>query len=554
MQTLFKKRKLIKKIIALSSAALFIYFFILFGINQKINLYDEGLMAYGAIRVVNGGVPYADFWTCYGPAQFYVLAFIFKYFGASLIVMRICYQLIGCLLLAMIYVIVKKISNRKLAIGALLASAIILVASYRFTPFSMVQFSALLFSLLSCFFLLNFLSNKRKIWIILSGLSVAVTVLFRHDVGFYTFASQLIVIFAVFFLDTPRSELPVPHIVFGNFKTLLFYLLSIIVILFPVCVYFFCKVELKELVYDLIIYPTKIYPRMRALPYPSPLLFLMPIFYGNFSFGRCLNLFFIEAQCYFPLITCAAVFFVLLNQFRLRIKNKMQRIKWEGLLFALLGLFFFKYSSVRCDFTHLLPMLFISIIQFFFIVYEFRRNKIIASVFLIIFSILCYSILSTMGWYVIKDTFLRYRHMTFFDMKRARGIPIDNRSTDYIDYQNAVNYIHNNTLGSEKIFVGNIRHDRTAINDVMFYFLSERDSATKYYDLHPGIVTESEMQKKVISDIERQGVRFIVLWDIDVLEPNESSKSSGVFLLDDFIKHKFKLLRSFGKYSIYSRQ
>ena len=61
-------------------ALAFVYF--LPGINQKINTYDEGVIVYGATRVLQGQVPYRDFWTMYSPGQFYILAAAFKLFGA----------------------------------------------------------------------------------------------------------------------------------------------------------------------------------------------------------------------------------------------------------------------------------------------------------------------------------------------------------------------------------------------------------------------------------------------------------------------------------------
>ena len=539
-----------KKIIVFSSVVLFIYFFILFGIHQRINIYDEGLMAYSATRVARGDVPYADFWAYYGPAQYYVVALIFKCFGASLTALRTCNQLTGCLLLAMMYLVVRKLSNDMMALGALLASTIVLVASYTLTVIFISHLSALFFSLLGCFFLLNFLSERRTIWIILSGLSVAVTTLFRHEMGLYTFLSHLIVILAFFFFDPSECGRPISQRVFRSFKTLLYYFLSIAALLLPAGIYFFYHAGPRELVYDLIIFPTKVYPRMRSLPYLSPLLFLLPILCNDFSFGRCLHMLFLEVPYYFPIFISAMVFLLLFNQFRLRIYNRMHIIKWRGLLFALLGLFFFTYASIRSDYTHLLPILFISVIQFFFLAYEYRRNRAIASVFLIAYLLFCYAIVSTRGWGTLKDALLRYRQTAFFDVPRARGIPIDRSE---IDYRNAIRYIHTNTLDKEKIFVGNIRHDRIVTNDVMFYFLSERDSATKYYDLHPGVATEAAIQEKIIRDIEEQGVRYVVVCGWDFSEPNESSKSSGVFLLDDFIKDRFAPVRSFGNYSILKR-
>jgi hypothetical protein len=57
--------------------------------GRDINVYDEGLIVFGAIRVMNGDVPYRDFYANYGPAQFYVLAGLFKVFGPSILISRI---------------------------------------------------------------------------------------------------------------------------------------------------------------------------------------------------------------------------------------------------------------------------------------------------------------------------------------------------------------------------------------------------------------------------------------------------------------------------------
>ncbi|HEU4635352.1 MAG TPA: hypothetical protein VFS41_04190, partial [Edaphobacter sp.] len=43
------------------------------GFKAKCGPYDEFLSLYGADRVLHGQMPYRDFWTMYGPAQFYVL-------------------------------------------------------------------------------------------------------------------------------------------------------------------------------------------------------------------------------------------------------------------------------------------------------------------------------------------------------------------------------------------------------------------------------------------------------------------------------------------------
>ena len=51
--------------------------------------YDEGFAVLNATRIMDGDVPYKDFWTIYPPGQYYVIAAIFKTFGTNLLVARI---------------------------------------------------------------------------------------------------------------------------------------------------------------------------------------------------------------------------------------------------------------------------------------------------------------------------------------------------------------------------------------------------------------------------------------------------------------------------------
>ena len=56
--------------------------------DASVGPYDEGLVLFGADRVLRGDVPYRDFWTLYGPAGFYVEAALFRLFGETALVGR----------------------------------------------------------------------------------------------------------------------------------------------------------------------------------------------------------------------------------------------------------------------------------------------------------------------------------------------------------------------------------------------------------------------------------------------------------------------------------
>ena len=50
---------------------------------------DEGVLAYQALRVSQGQLPYADFQTAYTPASYYLHALLFDLFGPSLATLRL---------------------------------------------------------------------------------------------------------------------------------------------------------------------------------------------------------------------------------------------------------------------------------------------------------------------------------------------------------------------------------------------------------------------------------------------------------------------------------
>ena len=49
------------------------------------NIYDEGFIVVGAQRVLDGEIPYRDFWNLYAPGQLYAVAGLFRLFGSSIL-------------------------------------------------------------------------------------------------------------------------------------------------------------------------------------------------------------------------------------------------------------------------------------------------------------------------------------------------------------------------------------------------------------------------------------------------------------------------------------
>lgn len=92
-------------------------------------------------------------------------------------------------------------------------------------------------------------------------------------------------------------------------------------------------------------------------------------------------------------------------------------------------------------------------------------------------------------------------------------------------------------------FSGTPRHDLFLTNDVMLYFLAERDAGTYYWCLDAGVTTTEPVQREMIQEIEAHHVPAVVLYQIARnQEGNEGARSSGVKLLDDYLATRYRLL------------
>jgi hypothetical protein len=123
------------------------------------------------------------------------------------------------------------------------------------------------------------------------------------------------------------------------------------------------------------------------------------------------------------------------------------------------------------------------------------------------------------------------------------------------DHIRTIEFIASHTRRDQKLFVGQTRHDRMFANDNLIYFATQRLPATKWSHFDPDLQNTYEIQTQMVHDIDVNAPPYVVLdseFDL-VHEPNDSSKSSGVTLLDDYIHSKYQRIETFGEMSIWQR-
>lgn len=536
-----------RKNIAIAMPLFFI--FLLIGINYNVNVYDEGGIVFSAVNVLQGKIPYLDFWTMYAPGQFYLFAAVFSIFGKSLLVERVFSVLLMTLLLTSMLVFSEKIVKFKYAVVSTVIFGIYLGGfSFYYSP----VIPALLFAVISLNFLSHYFIKKKFYEILICGIFAALTVIFRHDIGIYTIIAHLVSLIIFLIVDKKWNILKKIILLIKGF---LLFLLGCSIILLPVFFYFKNKIPFDIIWNDLIIFPTQIFPKFRSLPYPPPLFNPLDMFNGKITLFQFLKSGAVGVQYYLPFVMFILGVIFLIKSFIKKEKNPVVIFIVTNIL--ILTILYFNQARIRSDLAHLLPVQMLTFLIFPLvyanIIRKFKNHFL--NDFLNIFTFVTLSIFLFLPFAEkIQNTYRAYFSMSSETLKTPfSNYIIVEKSFDY--YDDVANFINKNTNPDEFIFIGDARHDQLIGNDMLLYFLSDRQSATKYYELHPGLVTTYKIQQEIISDLIHKNVSFIVLNNSQQqLEPNMSSVSSGVFDLDNFIRTNYDNFQNINDYSFWKKK
>jgi hypothetical protein len=130
-------------------------------------------------------------------------------------------------------------------------------------------------------------------------------------------------------------------------------------------------------------------------------------------------------------------------------------------------------------------------------------------------------------------------------------------------YEPVVSFIREHVPEREAIYSGLMRHDAVVISDQRFYFLSGRPVASRYNELHPGIVDLEPAQHEIIADLERLEVRCAVLWDFGwptdqldgiLAERRRAIPAIGSRVLDEYLRKEFQEIGRYGEYVLVWRK
>lgn len=507
-------------------------------IHISINAFDEGTILNNAYRIASGDSPYQDFWTGYMPGQYYAIGFLYKLFGTSVLVERWWDIFVRAIFLVEIFIFTQGKFPIGYRIFVWLIAVLLLAGS---GSFGNPLFPGLSGSLLSILMLEKYFRSKQITWIFYSGLFIGITFWFRWDFGLYAGFGNCLALF--FYLKTISNDQDYRFRM--TLKVAKIFISGILLAVVPLIILIFIQGGLDEFINQVFIFPATIMQDFRRKPHPSIFLPIQLLTGGRGALEEHFSDLFTWFFFYFPILL--AFLFLVWIRSGLRKKTLTGQF-YSWLAFGSFGLSLIAYSLSRFDYPHALPVsLFVCPITILLLGsienFQHRLRRTIVFPTAVVLLTVCYAFFPTV---VLTNAILSYSPFRCFsDLPKAQCIYLDQ------DQYQAVKYIDSVTDNNEAIFIGNTRHDQILTNDISLYFLVGLPGATPYYALEPGIATTSRVQNEIIADIEQKQVQWIVLVDSPLAEEsNQSSISSQVHLLDEYIDHNYRLVKSFGRFSV----
>lgn len=563
-------------------------FFALFlGMRRYPLPYDEGLVLTTAMRVAAGQVPHRDFYAIYGPADFYFPAALFKMFGPSLLIVRLLNLFVEGITVVAMFIVASFYCRRPVAIYTTLVTFLWIYGLN--TYISSTVFPVALLSLVSSILLIPlFVRGVTRTRLYAAGAIAGLSALYRYDTGVALLAVQVCVIATAGYFRSAAASRKLSIIASALWP----YMLGFAILTVPAIIYFLSVSPIYPLIYDVVVLQAKNYQRYRHMPFPGIHLKKLD-----------------DLAVYGPIVTLALSLFALLTCGSRSQPNhppgkqeRSSKKRLRGLLItlSLLAFVMFFKGYVRVGtlnmFISILPSLLLTAVLF-----EYRM-KLPWLARMLVTCLACFFIFTAAfsaakatrfdllqgsvpdriarvlfasgrpapepepAWCKLSNPLIK-GFCSSIDDGPAKASPeaqstwckLSNPLTRgfcfLVDYgrMQTIEFIETHTRPDQRLFVGLSKHDRTIGNDNLIYFAAQRLPATKWSHFDPGLQNSYAVQSDMVGELKAASPPYIVLdseYD-STYEPNNSSISSGVTLLDDFIHRKYRYVQSFDEMSIW---
>jgi hypothetical protein len=498
--------------------------------------YDEGIVLLGADRVLRGDVPYRDFWALYGPATFYLPAAAFRAFGETVLVERLLDTLFKTLIVVAAWAVVRRIASERIAWWTAAAELALLIGIRAYGAPVFPATAGALFALLA---LDRALLRDARGLSVAGGVAAGAATLFRHDFGLYALIACATLLLT---RTNGAARRRAPHAIA--------FAAGVLIVVLPVAAALLATVGPGTLARDFVTIPLEIYPRVRSLPFPAPLALV----------GSAPALWQLEALVVYlppPVIAAGAIAW-----WRAGRSGREHAVAAPlGLACVVLAALLYQKGLVRVSPLHIAPALIVSLVVFASIAPFVRghamRRALGAATLLGIAVLVGFAARTGSGGTDDRaptGTDAPHRPLGLAWPQTCRAPELPRLRCVRLDpaREAVARWLLAHGARGERVYFGTGRHDKLLVGDTSLPFAAETVSPTRWHDLHPGIQTTREVQLEMVAELQAAPPRFVVVdpvWD-DAEEPNESARSSGVTLLDEWLAKRYRPVFRSGELSV----
>lgn len=518
-----------------TAVALCVFCLLFLAMELRASMYDEGIVLTSAMQMMHGEVVHRDFHSEYGPGSYAVLAALFSLFSPSFLLARLFALVVESAIATMVFVLLRSRTRAWIAYGTTAVCVAWLIAgkSYLYPTFP-----CLALALGGAMILLrsNALRSGRVLFA--AGCCCGLSAYFRYDTGFFTLIAYSLAI-GLGLIRRRSDKVGFRQALHG----VVVLCTGAAAIFTPGVIAYLLTSPFQAFYADIVDYPLKYYARMRGLPFP-----------------RFNDLLLDPAQLGIYLPLCAVAIALPMTWRDWLAMRDARSVADTGLLpptwiFSLLALVLYYKGVVRVSVLHMLLAMVPALVLLALVVdrwWSKTDKHRLAAVLLI--AVTALPALAAVE-YVVEDFRLVPRlYVAGLVAERVGLLPqvtyMSSRCPPWPGmrfawlstmYAPAAYYIARHSEDGERIFVVPYRSDKFFTNPLILYFATDRLPGTRYAEYDPGLQNREDIQRTMIDELSRDNVRFVVRDAPDHnKEPNESTQSSGVRLLDNYIDGHYR--------------
>lgn len=501
-----------------------------------------GVSTIGAERVLNGEIPYRDFWTMYAPGHFYLLALLFRVFGTHLLVEVVAASVVSAAAASMLYLLVRNLAGR---LPSVVCAAAFVMAMFHTGYFQTLNtYPPVILCILTAHYLaMRSYRSGKPVYLFGCGLATGAAILFKHDVGAYTAAAIAAGLAAYNLVSQPDVSAALRRTAFH----VLIYSGGIVALVLLPASYFLYAAG-PDLFQDLFVFPATDFRYARPESYPP----IFPVGLFAPSLTKTVDNLFTWAALTLPLIPVAAGLFATAGA----IRKRAPLYAATGVTFLAAWLLHYMAAHVQIN-THIISMaVYASALGA--MAYESiapERHRILKPAFAALFVLVWFLSFAARPAYLLWTGF--QNQTAVLHLPRLTGFKVSTEEAAALEGLSEIvkRYIPEDA----KVYAGLRRHDVVIVNDPLLYFVLGRPPATRYHELHPAVTDTAAVQAEMIHDLSTSKVPVVVLSDMfsdDILETAKADFAkhlprAGAADLDRYLRENYRPAAKLSQHTVW---